>query len=513
MIAFSVTDTGIGIPAEKQKIIFEAFQQADGTTSRKYGGTGLGLSISREMAGLLGGEIRVSSQPDKGSTFTLYLPVAYVPAPRPVEESRAVDALVSPAPAATAPAVYGAVKPQVKDDRNGIQEGDRVLLIVEDDPNFGRILLDMANQRGFKGVLAQRGEDAVLLASQIKPHAITLDIRLPDIDGWTVLHRLKSSLGTRHIPVLVLSVSDQGGNSRRYGAIAFVQKPMSMDALGPVFATIESFLEKKVRRLLVVEDNDVERSSILELIGGGDVETVGARSASEALGFLGESDFDCVVLDLGLPDMSGPEFMRKLKTELCRTDVPIVVYTGMELTRLEESELRSVAESVIVKDAKSLGRLFDATSIFLHRAENNLPAAQRALLQHMHRGDTTLAGKKVLVVDDDIRNIFALTSLLESQQMQVIFAENGSEGVSALTSNPDTDIVIVDIMMPEMDGYETMGAIRGMDRFRRLPIIALTAKAMKDDRDKCLQAGASDYVTKPVDTEQLLSLMRVWLCQ
>jgi HAMP domain-containing protein/signal transduction histidine kinase/CheY-like chemotaxis protein len=507
VIAFSVIDTGIGIPEDKQRLIFEPFQQADGTTSRKYGGTGLGLSISREIASLLGGEIRLVSSPAKGSSFTLYLPLEYTWTP-----SRNLDAgtsLSAPSPTSS-PRVITPPQIEIMDDRASVEAGDRVVLIVEDDRNFARTLLDMARERGFKGIVAHRGEDAILLALQLKPDAITLDVQLPDIDGWRVLDRLKANLSTRHIPVHVISVSDDRHKSLKHGAIAFLQKPVSSETMAHLFTNIESFMEQRVRRLLVVEDDDRQRNSILELIGDGDIETVGVPTAAEALEQLRSGSFDCIVLDLGLPDMNGIDFIEKLGSEIS-PDLRIIVYTGRELTKREETELRRIADGIVVKDVNSLARLFDETALFLHRADAHMTAPRRRIIEEFQRADAILAGKKVLVVDDDIRNIFALTSLLESRQVSVVYAENGKDGLEILRNNADIDIAIIDVMMPEMDGYDMMREIRAMEQFKSLPVIALTAKAMKGDREKCIEAGASDYVTKPANTDQLLSLMRVWL--
>jgi CheY-like chemotaxis protein len=524
VVAFRVSDTGIGIPRDKQRMIFEAFQQADGTTSRKYGGTGLGLTISREIAQLLGGEIHVESREGQGSTFTLYLPERYTapvgtPAPEGIPEAAGVTVGAGRAAAeerrteATRFSSGGRVPVEnlLHDDRSTIEPGDRVVLIVEDDPSFAAVLLGMAREKGFKAIAAMDGESALQLSQDYGPDAITLDVGLPGMDGWTVLDRLKHNPATRHIPVHIVSGTEKRQRGLRQGAVSFLEKPVDKKALDDAFDRIQRFIDEPLRRLLVVEDDDAQRSSIVELVGGGDVEIVAVASAEEALAKLAEQPFDCMVLDLNLADMSGFTLLERVKGDPAIQDLPIIIYTGKELSPADETTLRRYAETIIVKDVRSPERLLDETALFLHRVESRLPEQKRGMLARLHASESVFEGKKVLVVDDDVRNIFSLTSLLESHGMTVSFAEDGRSALAVLESEPDIDLVLMDVMMPEMDGYEATRAIRGMPRFKDLPIIAVTAKAMKGDREKALEAGASDYITKPVDTEQLLSLMRVWL--
>jgi CheY-like chemotaxis protein/CHASE3 domain sensor protein/putative methionine-R-sulfoxide reductase with GAF domain len=511
MITFAISDTGIGIPIEKQQIIFEAFQQADGTTSRKYGGTGLGLSISRELAHMLGGKLGLVSQPGQGSTFTLSLPQIYqgTKAKTPQQLSPITWETLPAKPTENLqPVAYAS---SIADDRGIIQKGDRVLLIIDDDEKFARILLDMARQQGFKGIVSLNSKQGLALAQQYQPNAITLDVYLPDMDGLTLLDRLKHDPQTRHIPVHILSVDDREQRALQLGAITFLQKPVSPEILNQTLTDIKTFIDRKEKHLLIIEDDPIQAQSIIDLIGNGDVQSMAVNTGSAALEILRLQHFDCIVLDLGLPDMSGLELLEQIKQEPNLAKLPIIVYTGKEISRQEEIQLRRLAESIIIKNVRSPERLLDETALFLHRVQANLPQPQQQILEELHQTDPVLANRKILIIDDDLRNIFAITSLLESYQMQVIFAENGRDGIDKLQTNPDVNAILMDVMMPEMDGYETTRRIRQLPQFRTLPIIALTAKAMPGDREKCIEAGASDYITKPVDTEQLLSLLRVWL--
>jgi CheY-like chemotaxis protein len=386
-----------------------------------------------------------------------------------------------------------------------------VLLVIENDARFAKILLDLARDKNFKALVALDGEHGLRLTHEFKPDAITLDIDLPGIDGWTVLERLKHHPATRHIPVHIVSGIDKRHRGLRLGAYSYLEKPVSKEALEDAFDRIASFIEKGVKNLLVVEDDENQRKSIVELIGDEDVEITAVGTAQEALDQLGSKQFDCVVLDLGLQGMNGFTLLETIKSHPEMQSLPIIIYTGKELTANEETQLKRYAETIIVKDARSPERLLDETALFLHRVQAQLPETKRRMLEQLHSSDAVFADKRVLVVDDDVRNIFALTSLLEAHGMRVSFAENGKDAIDTLKREPETDVVLMDVMMPELDGYETTRTIRDMPRFRTLPIIALTAKAMKGDREKCIEAGASDYITKPVDSDQLLSLMRVWL--
>ncbi len=509
-VAFAVTDTGVGIPADKQRIIFEAFQQADGTTSRKYGGTGLGLAISREIARLLGGEITVSSRAGAGSTFTLLLPA----------EAPAADGRAAPAgPRAAGPAHPSAipVPTAALDDRHALGSDDHVVLVVEDDAVFASVLLDLARECGFKALVAPDGAAAVAMAHRYRPHAITLDIGLPDMDGWALLDLFKNDPRTRHVPVHVISVSDDRKRGLKAGAFGFLEKPVDRGGLLDALARSKALIARPVRKVLLVEDDEAQRAAVAALLDDGEVRVVGVGTAEGALRALGAGQFDCVIADLGLPDMPGADLIDRIRASKGGADLPVVVYTGRELSPPEAARLERTASTIVVKDPDAPRRLLDETALFLHRAIGAVPperqirvAAEPSAAEPSAR-EAALEGRKVLLVDDDLRNIFSLTSALESFGLDVLFAESGREGLDLLDATPGIDALLVDIMMPDMDGYETMKAVRGRPAFRGLPIIAVTAKAMVGDREKCLEAGASDYVSKPVDLDQLMAVLRVQL--
>jgi CheY-like chemotaxis protein len=465
----------------------------------------------------LGGEIKLESTPGQGSTFTLYLPQHHVPlrlkSPKETVVPSEVSALRKEGVFSIADeALFAPLPSDIQDDRSNLKPGDQIFLIVEDDITFASLLLDLAREHGFKGLIAFTGEAGLAMVRKFRPQAMSLDLRLPDMEGWALLDYLKHDIELRHIPVQVLSGGDAPERAFRLGAFAYLRKPVEREDLVRSMLKIQTFLDGGKKNLLIVEDSEIERNNLIELLSGDDVETKAAGTAAEALEILKSGRLDCLVLDLGLPDVGGIELIERIKSEVGLLQLPIIVHTGRDLSPEEEARLSTVTSAIVVKDATSPERIVEAVSLFLHRPSTGLGVPQRKMLQTVVEQDTALAGKTVLLVDDDMRNIYALSSKLEQLQMNVVFAQNGRMAMEELASSPAIDVVLMDIMMPEMDGYQAMREIRKIERFRAMPIIALTAKAMKGDRERCIEAGASDYIPKPVDTERLLSQLRVWLC-
>jgi len=515
-----VVDTGIGISKENKPLIFDAFQQAEGSTSRRYGGTGLGLSISRQLAQLLGGELQLESEEGKGSAFTLYLPESCSDIQKSMsseaEESASETDERLPVTASTetvsqtVPTQMAETMPAkqvVDDDRENLQPVDKSILIIEDDGPFSR----MAREKAFKCIIAEDGQTGLQFAQAYQPNAIILDVGLPQLDDWTIMNRLKDDPQTRAIPVHFMSASDLSRDAKKMGAIGYSLKPISMGELNDAFKKIELFIAKSLKNLLLVVDNEPRHKEILGTVKEGEVRTTVAKTLAQATSYLQTAPFDCIVVDIGVEKGAGIKLLEQLQHKDGLSDIPIILYAARELTTSENQLLQQCENNLTVKTVKSQERLLDETTLFLHQLETNLSQGKREMLQMVHNKEAILAHKNVLIVDDDMRNTFALMTVLEEKDMEVFVAENGKEAIEKLEQQPDMNIILMDIMMPGMDGYETIRQIRKMPLFYKLPIIALTAKAMKGDKTKCIEAGANDYVSKPVDTEKLISLMRVWL--
>jgi len=515
----SVTDTGIGISPEQRDAIFEAFRQADGTISRKFGGTGLGLSISRELARLLGGSIRLDSEVGKGSTFTVNVPVEYDPgkvAERDVPREPRTNTVVPVGRSKEAPARTPSKSYSVDDDRNNLSDGKRLLLVIEDDANFASIVCELSRQMGFQCIVAGSAQDALDLAREYRPNAIVLDIGLPDQSGLTVLDRLKHQDETRHIPIHVVSGEDQSKTALALGAVGFLGKPALREQLADVLEGLQEKLTARMRRVLIVEDDPVQREAVGKLLASRDVETVGVGTAADCLKEIEEGGYDCIVLDLSLPDASGFSLIETLSEDHPQALPPVIVYTGRDLSADEEQRLRRYSSSIIIKGAKSPERLLDEVSLFLHQVVSELPPEQRQMIEKARHRDAALEGKRILIVEDDVRNVYSLTSVLEPRGAVTRIARNGQEALDALAdaagdADKAIDLVLMDVMMPVMDGMTAVRSIREDPQWRKLPIIMLTAKAMPDDQKKCMDAGANDYMSKPIDVDKLLSLVRVWM--
>jgi len=513
-IQFTVTDTGVGIAKDKQHLVFEAFKQEDGSTKRKYGGTGLGLSISRELARLLGGEVSIYSEQGKGSTFTVHIPKSRPPVAPEAGNVKHTAITVDSEPAdESRPKYLAAHIPQnIEDDRNTIGNTDRVILIIEDDTVFARALLDFTRRQGYKGIVSVRGDEGIELAIHYKPLAILLDIQLPVKDGWEVMEELKSQPATRHIPVHIMSSFEARRESRLKGAVDFISKPVAIEQMHQIFRKLEEALIRSPKKVLIVEENPKHAQALAYFLETFNVSSAVSGSVKEGVTALRNKEVDCVILDMGIPDRNAYETLETIKQNPGLEDLPIIIFTGKNLSSAEEGRIKQYADSIVVKTAHSYQRILDEVALFLHLIEENKkPVAKASKAKDMGLLNDILNGKTVLIADDDVRNIFSLTKSLEKHKMNVVSAIDGREALEQLEQHPETAIVLMDMMMPEMDGYETTAKIRQHPRFKNIPVIAVTAKAMLGDREKCITAGASDYISKPVDIDQLISLLRVWL--
>ena len=521
-IAFSVTDTGVGISKDKQQIIFEAFQQANGTTSRKYGGSGLGLSIAREFARLLGGVIRVESETNKGSTFTLFLPETNETDLEKIPENQVLQNLnTTDISSEEKPKIESfeseSFEPEqtfgnINDDRDNINIEDNTVLIIEDDLNFAKLLYNKSHDHGFKALIADNGELGLKLAGIYYPNAVMLDIKLPDICGIQVLEQFKENPFTRHIPIHCISALDDDGAAKKLGVMSYLVKPVGQDDIDGIYFQLNKRLSKKVNNVLIVEDNLPHAQAIKSLIGNTDIQTDLVYSASEAIDRFTHNTYDCIIMDLGLPDMSGVELLKLVRQKEDVYQMPVIVYTGIEISAEEREILDDLAQITIIKGENASQRLIAEIAIFLHRVSSNLPEMQQQMLNIIHNNDMVFNDKTILIVDDDMRNVYSLKRIFSEKKIRTCIGKNGKEGIESLQNNPNIDLVLMDIMMPEMDGFEAIGHIRKIGQFEKLPIIAMTAKAMKGDRSRCIHAGANDYISKPIEIDRLISTLRVWLC-